>query len=30
MYVIVVGAFDIKRRYREIAQAFELDFDFGD
>jgi hypothetical protein len=24
----VVGRSDIKSRYREIAQAFELDFDF--
>lgn len=29
-HVIVVGAFDIKRWHREIFQAFELDFDFGD
>jgi hypothetical protein len=29
-HVVVVGAFDIKRWYREIVQPFELDFDFGD
>lgn len=28
--MFMVGEFDIKSRYREIAQAFELDFDFGD